>query len=192
MRLESKHSFFKRSGRTAQNFINVGKTLSVTHQLYQSYLSTGQMVSDDGELSKDCIEFARDSCLFAHDIVMAIEQCYQLVPPVQCAFNMTVKGTEYRQGNYVICHVVDTVPQFGKIELCLLDHSGASAVVVNMCDVQYESHLGAYKSSLPQSNKSLLCMFIKDLADYQSLSGYEINSATYIVLKHAFLVTVSA
>lgn len=86
MHLESKHSFFKRCIRRAQNYLNVVKTLSVTHQLYQSYLRTGPLVNAYTEMSKDTIEFQPGSTLFAADIVAAVEQCTHLVPAIQCAF----------------------------------------------------------------------------------------------------------
>lgn len=52
MRMESKHSFFKRCVRITHNFINVIKTSSETHQLNQAFLSTGPLVYDGANPQK--------------------------------------------------------------------------------------------------------------------------------------------
>jgi len=62
MRMETKHTFFKRAIRTAENFVNVTKTLSethlsVTHQLNQAYLLSGMHLYDIDEPAHDCTPF---------------------------------------------------------------------------------------------------------------------------------------
>ncbi len=43
LKLESKHSFFKRCARKLHNFQNICKTVAERHQHFQAYLSAGEM-----------------------------------------------------------------------------------------------------------------------------------------------------
>ena len=58
LRMESKHMFFKRSARSAQNFINITKHLAGAHQLLQSYVCTESSFSnnDDGDSDGVCFD----------------------------------------------------------------------------------------------------------------------------------------
>ncbi|XP_071943870.1 uncharacterized protein [Antedon mediterranea] len=47
LRFESKHSYFKRCARYAQNFINITSTFAERHQLLQAYCFHGQLYPDD-------------------------------------------------------------------------------------------------------------------------------------------------
>jgi len=90
MRMESKHSLFMRCARSSQNFVNITKTLSETHQLNQAYLHSGFLMCDSVKLGSDCTVF--DEVLFAPSLDAAVKH---LTSPVRCAATVTVKGTKY-------------------------------------------------------------------------------------------------
>lgn len=56
LRFESKHCFMKRVIRFIRNFINVTKSISIKHELYQCFVRLGGEISSDVEL-KSCEKF---------------------------------------------------------------------------------------------------------------------------------------
>lgn len=145
----------------------------------------GPFINNYTELSNDTIEFKLGSTLLPADILAAVEKCTQIMPAIHCGSGLTVEGTEYKQDCFADCRFVDGKLQMGKIELYLPDSRGAAAVVVNMCETLFQSHLGVYKLCFSQANKSVVCILTRNLADYPALPGYDIYRETYIVLKHA-------
>jgi len=100
MRLESKHSFFKRCCRTKHNYINVTKTLSETHQLNQALMSTGSFLCDEVDLGSDSMSFDRQ--IFACNISSAVLNCSQLNSPLQCSAVLTFRGVKYVKDAFVV------------------------------------------------------------------------------------------
>ena len=113
MRLESKHSFFKRCCRTKHNYINVTKTLSETHQLNQALLSTGSFLCDEVDLGSDSMSFDRQ--IFACNISSAVLNCSQLNSPLQCSAVLTFRGVKYVKDAFVVIDHNETEIIFGKI-----------------------------------------------------------------------------
>ena len=139
MRMESKHYFFKRCARSCRNFINITKTLSETHQLSQAYLSSGSVVCDYVELGCDTCDFDE---LFSCDIVTAVRSCQKLISPLCCSSSVTVSGTKYGKGSYVVLHCRESQPIFGKVLMCLSDSAGVPAVVTEECTSEKKSVIG--------------------------------------------------
>ena len=142
MRMESKHSFFQRCARACQNFINITKTLTETHHLSQACLSSGSLVCENVQLGCDACEF--DVQLFSHCMVFAVKRCVQLHAPLRCSSNVTVKGTTYSKGAFVVLSYVESEPTFGKVLLCLLDNTSKAAVVVELCESAKKQDLGVF------------------------------------------------
>jgi len=140
MRMESKHYFFKRCARSCRNFINITKTLSETHQLSQAFLSSGSVVCDYVELGCDTCDF--DEELFSCDIVTAVRSCQKLISPLRCSSSVTVRGTKYSKGSYVVLHCRESQPIFGKVLMCLSDSAGVPAVVTEECTSEKKSVIG--------------------------------------------------
>ena len=140
MRMESKHYFFKGCARSCRNFINITKTLSETHQLSQAFLSSGSVVCDYVELGCDTCDF--DEELFSCDIVTAVRSCQKLISPLRCSSSVTVRGTKYSKGSYVVLHCRESQPIFGKVLMCLSDSAGVPAVVTEECTSEKKSVIG--------------------------------------------------
>jgi hypothetical protein len=182
MRMESKHSFFKRSIRSTHNFINVTKNLTETHQLNQAFLSSGLLLCDGATLGNDSIAF--DGYLFSRPVVEAVEKCTALLTPIQCSKAVSFKGTQYIKDMYVVLHVVDTGPVFGKILLCLADSDGNCGVVISVVRCRKSPMLGVLVV-MDSEEPNYECLLIRELWDYYPLQDYVINGSTHIALKHA-------
>lgn len=180
MRLESKHSSFKRCCRTKHSYINVTKTLSEFHQLNQALVSTGNLVCDGAELGTD--SFAFDNKLFAHNVSSAILNCVQLQSPLHCSSVLTCRGLKYSKDAFVVTGHNETLITFGKIVLCIVDSCGKGAVVVNLCSSLKHATLGLY---VVKETDCYKCVLIQDLWDYCPLPSYNVAGLQCIALKHA-------
>ena len=188
MRMESKHSFFKRSARSSHNFVNITKTLSETHQLNQAFLSTGSLVFDRLELGCDCCPF--DETLFAASVVTAVKLRNDLHLPIHCSSSIIVKGTKYWKDAYVVTGCDCSMPVFGKVMLCLLDRRGVGALVVSVCQSEKNLSLGLYSLHSCDDLQVMKCLLIDELHDYCPLPAYSVMGKPNIALKHAVYVSV--
>lgn len=94
MRFESKHRFFKRTIRNLLNFINVVKSLSEKHELFQSLVRLGidsRLESKVYKLSHFNIDIYREN------IRVAIKKI-NLADDIQQCTKVNLKGTEYTKG----------------------------------------------------------------------------------------------
>jgi hypothetical protein len=183
MRMESKHTFFKRCSRSAQNFINITKTLSETHQFSQAYQSGGRFLLATAELSSDSMVFDRH--LFSDSICTAVCQCYKLSDSLQCSSAVTVNGTLYHKGAYVVLGRDESQPIFGSIILCVLDDHGKCSLIVAECKSVKNPNLGLYVMLDNAEQESFKCILIEELYDYCPLPGYTVNGVQHVTLKHA-------
>jgi len=60
LRFESKHTFFKRCARKLHNFKNICRTVAERHQLFQAYLSAGEMFQPSVLLDKEMTFYVND------------------------------------------------------------------------------------------------------------------------------------
>jgi len=189
MRLESKHSFFKRCARNSRNFVNITKTLSESHQLNQAFLSSGPAVlCDECRLGGECITF--DEKLFSPSIVFAVKLCEELRWPLKCSSSIFVKGTKYCNGAYVVVDCVTSQPVFGKIALCLIDSAGIAAVVIHTVQSWKNHSLGLYRVDTDDMLGTKKCMLVGELLDYFPLSTYDVSGSPHIAMKHAVYINV--
>ena len=186
MRMESKHSFFKRCARNSHNFINISKTLAETHQLNLAYLSSGPTLC--GRIMLGCDSATFDEELFSPTIVLAVKACGSVQWPLQCSSHITVKGTKYSKDAYVVVNCVASTPIFGKIKLCLLDNAGVGALVIEMLHSRKDPRLGLYCLTNCDEMQSIKCILIDELFDYCPLPAYNAYGAPHIALKHAVCV----
>lgn len=186
MRLESKHSFFKRCCRTKHNYINVTKTLSETHQLNQALMSTGTVLCGEVELGSDSMPFDRK--VFANNICSAVMNCSHLSSPLHCSAVLTFRGVKYSKDDFVVIDRNETVIGFGKIVLCIVDSCGKCAAVVNLFSSQKHDVLGMYTVTETSCYK---CVLIQDLWDYCPLPSYNITGLQCIALKHSLFDSIA-
>jgi len=85
--------FFKRVSKFTGNFLNVLKTLSEKHELYQSYLRSGARQKNDLVPFRECHFHVN---WYSQEIREAVVRVDAVPPLVECG-RMQYKGTIYRQ-----------------------------------------------------------------------------------------------
>ena len=68
----------------------------------------------------------------------------QLHAPLRCSSNVTVKGTTYSKGAFVVLSCVESEPTLGKVLLCLLNNTSKAAVGVVLCESARNQDLGLF------------------------------------------------
>ena len=188
MRMETKHTFFKRTARNAHNFVNITKTLSETHQLNQAFISSSPRICSGAELGHDCCAF--DEHLFSTGVISAVKHCQQVKFPLHCSSSIMVKGTKYLRDAFVVIDCLSSQLVFGRVMLCLLDSNGFGAVVVQVCQSEKNQALGLYSVQTQTVHELpvLKCVLVENLYDYYPLSAYSVFGCPHIALKHAVFV----
>ena len=120
LRFESKHSYFRRCARMLQNFKNICSTLAERHQLYQAYLSAGNLFPPVLQARNPTPFFASSYCEAIRESVVK----FQFSPENTSELSeVTYKGTTYRKGLYVIIDTDEGHPVFGRIVVILTNYS---------------------------------------------------------------------
>lgn len=113
---ESKHSYFKRCARSAQNFINVTQSLANQHQYFQAYNSSGKIYPD--RLVIENATSLNIEC-FMPEIKHALQAANVKFDDSVISDRVQMFGTSYQKGFFVICQCSDTC--FSSLKLgCIL------------------------------------------------------------------------
>ena len=191
MRMEAKHSYFKQCARSAQNFKNITFTLSEKHQLLQAYLGAGSVFGVEVECPQHAIQFCKET------YNAAIQDAVTSYPEIDhnslVCHAIIVRGTEYKEGQFVAIKRVDGYLKFGKIVLIIVstsvaDESLCPFVVTQLYSSVYVKNLGLHKL---EDEKSICCMKVSKLLDHQPLYCYKMcgvsDTTQYLALKHAII-----
>jgi hypothetical protein len=182
MRFESKHTFFKRAIRTLDNFINVTKTLSEKHELFQSFLRLGAdlrftvQIYENSPFSLHIYTEKLQKAIRETNLPSIIEECNKL----------SVKGTMYNKGD-VVC-----VRQFGyqsniemgQICLFLFDDERNVFVVLEIRETFFRPHRRTYELGTFVKYE---CLPLKEMLSYEPLHVYNIGNCIYVKLKYGFV-----
>jgi len=189
MRGESKHSYFRRCIRSSPNFKNILLSLSVRHQLMQSYLGTGDFFDS-------CIEVEKSSefnCSLYNTAIRnaAKEANLEEMTDVNMSYNITVKGTSYKRGDVVVINIGEYIDEyeFGEILFSLITLSSEIYVMVKILNSEYVPEIRAHDLTEPH-NPKFLCCSIKNLLDYLPLPIYNIGGKFYIKFKHSIATSM--
>ena len=170
MRYESKHRFFKRVVRYSLNFINIIKSLSIKHELLQSYIRLGADIRLQSQVYNS-IDFQPH--LFNADIQRAITNA-GLTHSIQQCTKAIIKGTTYSQGQIVVLrqrgYRYDII--LGKIcmILCYMEEIYA---LFELIANEFVPHLNAYKLGKINSYE---CQRLCNIIDYKPLHIYDIGN----------------
>ncbi|XP_074657114.1 uncharacterized protein LOC141910282 [Tubulanus polymorphus] len=184
MRFEQKHKYFKTAVRQIQNFINITKSLSERHELFQAYLMKGSLFPVETYLEKS-IPFSRE--LYNDSIRGCIEifeqQTGQNIPPhASISDRVCYNSIVYSKGLLVMIKYRIAEAEFGRIVQCLMFEKKILLIVECLVG-EHDPNLGLYELSyIPNS---FLCMDIQSLIDYQPLVTYPFDGKKYVALKHA-------
>lgn len=182
MRFESKHRYFKRSIRYLLNFINVVKSLSEKHELYQSFVRLGSDIRLECETSK-LDNF--DINMYSTSIISAIK-IVNLPQEIQECSQIRIKGTIYNKGDaLVICQDgYQNNVVIGKI--CTFLHCDEADIYVlfEVLDYEYLPYIRTYKIKKTISYK---CCSLERIMDYKPMNIYNLGHMLCIKPRHGFV-----
>lgn len=184
LRFESKHRFFKNIVRHLPNFINVSKSLSYRHQLYQGYLGQGMQF---------------DTTIVAHNVLGLTEA--NISPPllsmlyanklstenILTSHNIHYKGISYKVGDYIL-HKHGEGHKLYFIKIChIFFKDYENPVFIGTCEpFEYNLQLGLFQST-EHSDKGLLLCKYNDLLQFHTYRPHTIGVKLYIVLHHSYV-----
>lgn len=182
LRFESKHCYFKRCIRSAQCFKNVCKTMSIKHQLLQAYKHTSSYFQNVIEVRKSIPLITNTYSL---NIRAALEVCH-IDESSEVSLEITVLGTLYKKGHYVVLNSCEYGLLFGEIQFVIHNSHTQVHFLVQEFKAQLSEKLHVYfisgKSVLIPSFK---CVEYSELLDYYPLNAYSKGKHLMIPLKHA-------
>ena len=181
MRFESKHSYFKRCIRYSPNFKNVCLTLAEKHQLLQAYKCAGSYFPCDIE-AKQSVPLFVDT--FSENVQVALSN-FHFDTASQMCYEITVKGTTYKKGLYVVIGKCDNGGLlFGEVLFLVVAPDSSVYFVVRVHKSVYcdEMHLYMIQIGEPHSYR---CLSEAELLDYYPLVAYKRRNKLLVPLKHA-------
>ena len=184
MRLESKHSYFKKAMRNIRNFKNVTKTLAHLHQLYYCYMHTGTFLKDP--LIYDDIPRSNITVCDSRIQQLLMSSGLLETNPVITS-KVEYHGTAYQEGMIVVFRDEDSEHhRFGLILHLVISCSKEFCLVVKRLNSSLVCNMGVYCLT---EEKNCLIKVIKcfDLVDYMPLHSYTVDGNKLLSLKHALL-----
>ena len=143
LRFETKHTFFKRAIRALHNFTNITKSLSVKHELFQSYLRVGADLRFDVKMEKSG---PFQIHIYCEEIKEALKEA-SLPSTIQECNSVFVKGTTFKKGNVMI--LSQSGYQFeirmGRICLFLHDDDDNIYIVFEVLETTFHRVLRCYE-----------------------------------------------
>lgn len=185
MRFESKHSYFKQCIRSAQNFKNICQTMSEKHQLLQAYKQTSSFFQNAVEVKKS-IPLMLETYNVA--IQSAMKTC-QLLENAEVSMEVTIKGTLYKKGKYVVLGKGEHGLLFGEIHFMIVTSSQVYFMVQEQ-QSEFSELLHVYILHESTLNSPYKCVEHNTLSDYYPLSAYRRGQSLMIALKHAVPVSL--
>ena len=176
LRFESKHAYFKRALRYTGNYINVTKSLSEKHELFQSFLRLGADI-------RPKIEIKGNSDFHSHiyqDSIQAAISKMNLPCNIQECIQITVKGIVYRKGDGLIVHQkgYEYDIEVGRI---LLSDEESVFVVCEVLETEFFPHLRVYQIG---NCVRYECFSLDELPSTEKLQIYDIG--TFLCVKPNF------
>ena len=180
LRFESKHSYFKRAVRQAQNSINITSMLAERHQLLQAYSFHGQVFPDDVIVKKGALFH---QTLYATNIQTAVHHLNVGTKQYVVTDEVSVFGTRYKKGMYLMARTGETDWTFGKMLFSLVFEEEVN-FVVRLCESCYLADYGIYEVRNVDIASSVVCVTYSNLVDYYPLSSYRKGRSHFITLKN--------
>jgi hypothetical protein len=183
LRFESKHSYFKKCARSAQNFKNITKTLSEKHQLLQAFYSTGSLFGEHVEVN-GAVPFHANLC--NKNVLDSIQNCNELLDSSskQVCESASVNNILYDKGMHVfVCRDEDQLMS-GEIKMILIQNTTEAFFVLELKNTRYVANLGLLEV-VDSRHDIWKCIAAEDLMDLVPLNVYTIGLTKYLVLHHA-------
>jgi hypothetical protein len=184
LRFESKHSFFKKAIRSAQNFKNVTKTCAEKHQLLQAFYSAGSLFGTVVNLSHS-LPFHID--LYNDNVTDAVRKFPYLCNSTETEVAETgvVHNITYEKGMFVFLKHDHEELLVGQIKLILAYRNNDVFFVVEPKQILQVFDMGLYVLAHDKSPAPFHCLPVAELRDMVPLHPYKFRFNEVLVLHHA-------
>lgn len=157
------------------------KLVGERHQLLQAYLSAGNLFPPAMQVEKGTEFYVNDY----NDMIRASVASFNFESQSAVACNsVTVKGTVYKKGMFILFGNRDEELYFGKINLVIVLHESVYFVTKKHTFVKLRD-MGIY-CELGVAQEDYVCIKHEDLLDYYPLPAYKVYGLLLIVLHHSF------
>lgn len=170
MRFESKHRFFKRTTRNLLNFINVVKSLSEKHELFQSLVRLGA----DSRLELKVFELSHFNIDMYQENIKAAIRKINLPDDIQQCTRVNLKGTEYRNGHALVIRQDGYQENItGRICLFLCSIENDVYAVFEVIESSFIPFLRAYELGRTIGYD---CLSLHEIMDFKPMHIYNLGS----------------
>lgn len=184
MRFESKHSYFKRCMRSAQNYRNVSGMLAERHQIFQAYQLAGSFFPSEIEF-KNCSAFHIG--LHCIEIQEALRDYNFTSDDTVVTDSVSIKGSLFSQDCYVIVHGNNEDETLDISANCILlvlvqNHTPYFIARRHRCSV--DTDLGVLRISKTEQD-SVVCFSTTSTKHDHPLYSYSVRGQLFIAPKSA-------
>lgn len=184
MRFESKHKFFEQCLKKSQNFKNVSKTLSERHQLLQAYLAGTSVINDQVRFEN---MHDLDLSVYSDAIKSVIEELDLNLTNACICQSVNMKGTEYRNGMFVVLEANDMGLVLAKIMMLLVLNASVAEIyfVVEAYQSERLVNMGIHCINAADNFLHMQCLRVDSFLDYYPLHKYDVGNLWLLPLHHA-------
>jgi len=182
MRFESKHQFFKKAIRNLLNFINVVKSLSEKHELFQSLIRLGA----DSRLELKIYELGHFNIdIYQKNIKAAIRKI-NLPDDIQQCTRVNLKGTEYIKGHALVIRQDGYEENIiiGRICLFLCSIEIHLYAVFEVIESSFIPFLRAYKLGRTIGYE---CLALHEVIDFKPMHIYNLGNMLCVKPRYGFV-----
>lgn len=186
LRFESKHCFFKRSIRSIRNFINITKSLSIKHELFQCFVRLGGEITFDIKLKGE-IKFHKN--LYIENIQQALNNIPLINNIMEC-YELIKNGVSYRTGDnqFISQKGYHHKISVGKI-IKIFYNEPDVYFVLEVLQTEFIPYLAVCKLGKIIEYKIIS---LHQLISFEKLHTYVVNSCLYIkpkfgLVEHCFI-----
>ena len=173
LRFESKHQYFKRTVRNCQNFINLTKTLTEKHQMFQALLLEQNDYKD-----VEHTESAQIDQVFEDELHHIIERHYT---GMKHSTTIKIRNILYKKGMVLLYKVSDGMKLFGRIRTIIHGKNIENIQFVLQKLIALGCSRGCFNL---EDSEDLTCVSFDTLPLKQPLTLYNICGVPCIVIKY--------
>lgn len=170
LRSESEHYFMKRATRFSKNFINITKSLSIKHELYQCYVRSGGEIDSDIKI-KNSIQF---NLIKYNDTIQRALSNFEICnETVECS-EILKNGIVYRNGDGL--SISREGYQYGIVvgKICMILCNDIDVYfVVEILETEFIPYLGVHKVGTVLKYK---CVEFDKLVSFEKLHIYNVSA----------------
>lgn len=188
LRFESKHRFFKRCVRSSGNFINLTKSLAEKHQLLQAYLQCAGLC-EPPVYFKELVPLSEIKMADQSQCEI-LQRFFTELSGLFYAPMVTIRGTCYKPGTYILLGKEAYDPCFGEIKMIVARRDVTPCLLVKKVDSMFLPNYRVYKLS-DSTFSEFRVVLPTELCDTQAYTPYHVLGSLVIRLRSSVVWSAS-